>query len=89
MQDDRVARREVLHRRADLAHPSRVLVPQRVGQGDVALRRPLPLDDVQIRPAQTGAADVDDDVQRTRQRRLRDLLDHAMPGVLLQSGPPS
>ena len=63
---------------ADLPHPSGVLVAERVRQGDVALLRPLALDDVQVGAAQSGAADLDDHVERTGDAGLRNVLEHRL-----------
>ena len=63
MEDHGVIAAHVGDRGADLADPPGVLVTERVRQGDVALLRPLALDDVQVGPTQPGPADLDDDVQ--------------------------
>src|SRR5699024_1638890 len=52
----------------------------RVGECRVLQLVPLPLDDVQVGAAHTGAAHLDDDVQRAGQLGLRHLLDD---GVLV------
>ena len=74
MDDHGVADRDVGHGRADLVDPPGVLVPGGVGELDLRLLRPLPLLDVEVRPAQPGSADAHDDVERSHSTRLLDLL---------------
>ena len=62
MDDDRVPGTHAGHRVADRLHPARVLVAEGVGELDVDLVLPDPLDDVEVGAAEAGAADPDDDV---------------------------
>ena len=62
--DDGVANGDVLDSGADSVHPTRILMPQRVGQFDVAFFLPLAFYDVQIGSAKPGAADAHDYIVR-------------------------
>ena len=62
--DHRVADRDIGDAGADLMDPAGVLVAGRVGQHDLGLRGPLALLDVQVGPAESGRADLDDHVER-------------------------
>src|SRR5215218_6815305 len=73
--DDGVADLDVRHRRADLVDPAGVLVAGRVGQLDLGLLGPLPLLDVQVRPAQPGRPDLNHHVERTGDLGLVDLVE--------------
>ncbi len=84
VQDDRVADLHVGHRRADLVHPARVLVAERVRQGRVHCLGPLALDDVQVGTAHPGTADLHHDVERALHGRFRYLLDHWLLVVPMQ-----
>ena len=53
----------VLDGRPDCVHPAGVLVTECVGQRDVALGRPLALDDVEVGAAEPGPAHSHDDVE--------------------------
>ncbi len=70
MQDHGVANRDIGHGGPDLVHPPGVLVPEDVGQRRVHPLIPLPLDDVQVGPADAGATDLDDDIQGAANLRL-------------------
>jgi hypothetical protein len=85
VQDDRVSGPDAGHGRADLAHPAGVLVPDRVRQGHTRFFGPLAFDDVQIRAAQPGAADLDQHIQRAADRGLGDVLDDRTFVVLVQA----
>src|SRR3954467_3877323 len=84
MQDHRVTDREVGDAVAYRVDPAGVLVSQHIGQPGILNGLPLPLDDVQVGPADPGAADPDDDVQRARYLRLRDLVDRRILVVVVQ-----
>ena len=84
VEDHRVAHLDVGHRRADLVHPARVLVARGVGEDDLGLLGPLALLDVEVRAAQSGAADLDDDVVGPRGLGLVELLDLQGLVVLVQ-----
>src|SRR3954449_12479254 len=84
MQDHRVTDREVGDAVTYRVDPAGVLVSQHIGQPGILNGLPLPLDDVQVSPADPGAADPDDDVQRARDLRLRDLVDRRVLVVLVQ-----
>ena len=73
MDDDRIAGRDVRHRRPDLLDPTRVLVTQGVRQLGVEGGLELALEDVQVGAADPGARDADDDVERSGHRRLGNL----------------
>ena len=64
VKDHGVAGLHVLHRRTDRMDPAGVLVAQGVRQRDVALLRPLTLDDVQVGTAQSRTSDPDDHAVR-------------------------
>src|ERR1700730_1355050 len=64
VQDDLVAHGDVGDRVPDRMHPAGVLVADGVGQGDSALLRPLPFQDVDVGAADPGAADPHDHVER-------------------------
>ena len=72
--DDLVAFLDIGDRRSDRIRPAGVLVPDRVRQLNLRLLGPLALQDMQIGPAHTGSADLDDDVERSGRRRDRFLL---------------
>ena len=72
--DHRIARFDRRDTAADVLDPTGVLVPQDVGQLDLDLVLPDPLDDVQVRAAQTGAANAHDDVVGPLHLRSRDVL---------------
>src|SRR5690349_6858850 len=84
VQDDRVADGHVGDGRADLVHPARVLVPEDVGERGAHGRVPLALDDVQVGPADAGAADLHDDVQRSADLRLGYVVDHRLGVEFMQ-----
>lgn len=75
MHDHGIADSDVLDGRADGVHPASILVAKRVGQLDVAFVLPLALDDMQIGAAQAGTPDTHDDIVRTGNLRIDDLLD--------------
>src|SRR5579859_66426 len=83
VQDHGVADGHVGDRRADLVYPAGVLVAERVGQRGVHRGVPLPLDDVQVGPADAGPADLHDDVQRALDARLGHLVDDGMGVVTM------
>ena len=60
---------------ADLVDPAGVLVARGVGQLDLGLLGPLALLDVQVGAAEPGRADPHDDVERTGDLRLVDLVE--------------
>src|SRR3954465_4216515 len=84
MQDHRVTDREVGDAVAYRVDPAGVLVSQHIGQPGILNGLPLPLDDVQVGPADPGAADPDDDVHRARDLRLRDFVDRRVLVVVVQ-----
>ena len=84
VQDDGVADGHVGDRRADLVHPARVLVAEDVGQRGAHGGVPLPLDDVQVGPADAGAADLHDDVERPADLRLGHVVDHRLGVEFMQ-----
>ena len=71
----------VAHRRADLAHCARVLVPDDVRQRHTALVGPLSFDDVQIRAAHPGRVYLDEHVERPAHHRIGDRFDHGLLSV--------
>ena len=73
VQDDLVARGHVGDRVPERMHPAGVLVADGVGQGDSALLRPLPFQDVDVGAADPGAADPHDHVQRSGELGFGDL----------------
>ena len=75
VQDHRVADRDVGDAVADRVHPARVLVADHVGQRRVHRLGPVAVDDVQVGAAHAGATDLHDDVERTLERGLRDVVD--------------
>src|SRR5208337_1947649 len=74
MDDHRVADLDALDLLADRLDPARVLVAhdqwQELVAGRVGVGPPDALDDVQVRPADPGAADPDDDVRRLLDLRI-------------------
>ena len=88
MHDDRVADREVGHRRADLVYPAAVLVAEGERQRRVERRVQLAVQDVHIGAADAGAGDADDDVVRIAQSRLRYLGERDGLAVRLHLGGP-
>jgi hypothetical protein len=66
-------------------HPTGVLMADGVGEFGVHCLVPLALHDVEVGTAHSGAADLDDHIERSGDRRLRDLLDHRVPVVLMQT----
>ena len=85
VEDHGVAWLQVLHRGADGMDPAGVLVAHGVGQYDVALVRPLTLDDVQVGTAESRSSDPDHHVIRSRGLGFRDLLDDRALLVPVQS----
>src|SRR6185312_15203202 len=83
--DHRVADRHVRDAGADLVDPAGVLVAGRVGQLHLGLLGPLPFLDMQVGTAQTGRADLHDDVERARDLRLVDLVELQRLVVLVQT----
>jgi hypothetical protein len=78
MQDHRVANFHVSDGGTDLVHPAGILMPEGVGQGHSSPISPLALDYVQVSAADTGTADLDDDVQRSSDRWFRNFLHHRL-----------
>ena len=63
--------------------------PSVYGKRDVGLLRPLALDDVQVGAAQSGAADLDDHIERTGDAGIRDVLEHRLLAGRRGAGWPS
>jgi hypothetical protein len=83
VQDDGVADFDIRYGRADLMHPAGVLMAECVGKVGTHRRGPLALHDVQVGAAYSGAADLDDHVQRSSDRRLWNLLNDRVLVVLV------
>ena len=75
MQDHGVADRHVGDAVADGVHPARVLVADHVGERRVHRLGPVAVDDVQVGAAHARPTDLHDDVERTLERGLRDVVD--------------
>src|SRR5699024_3824105 len=82
MQDHGIARDDVRNGRADLTHPTGVLVTDDVRQLRRHLVSPLALDDMQVGTAHSGGTDLDEHVERVRDPRIRHLV-HGRPRTVL------
>ena len=60
-------------------------MPDHVGQVGVLDVGPLALEDVQVGPADPGAADLDDDVEGTLELRFGDVVDRGVGVVLVHA----
>src|SRR5258707_805076 len=85
MQDDGVAGGERGDRGSDLMYPASILVTEDVGQRGAHGGIPLALDDVQVGPANPGAADLHDDVQGAADDGLGHLVDGRLLVECMQS----
>jgi hypothetical protein len=85
VQDHSVAGLHVSDRRAHLADPTSVLVPERVRQPDATAIGPLSLDDVQVGSTKPRPTDLDDHVVRPLDARLGNVLDDGTLVVAVQA----
>jgi hypothetical protein len=74
MDDDSIADGEPLHARSGLVDPAGRLMAHHERRRHAQLRED-PVEDVEIRPAESSATDADDDVEGPAERRLRDVLE--------------
>src|SRR2546426_5421075 len=80
MDDDSITHCNVADCRSDFVDPPGILVTECIRQFHPRFLCPLPLDDMQIGPAQASAANPHHHVERSRHLRLWHFLD---PGLLM------